>query len=155
MHNVCKKHPRESSILMQNIGGKLGLFPHRCKMWARITAALVKLYIKHETQCFMTRWNTEKRVENTTCISRCFIWCFIYFSNKMILEGEIKDAKLISKLSLNIDFLCISLWIINEFEKDICLTLSFQFLSYRAKNHFNFFFFINILVRWRLATRIL
>ena len=52
--------------------------------------------------------------------SRCFIWwwntvsnAWYYFSNKMTLEGEIKDAKmavfhLISKHSLSINFLCIS-----------------------------------------------
>ena len=51
---------------------------HRCKMWARITAALVKLYMKHETQCLMTRWNTEKRVENTTS-SGVFLTIFEVF----------------------------------------------------------------------------
>jgi len=51
--------------------------------------------------------------------SRCFTWwwntvsnAWYYFSNKMILEGEIKDAKMssfssVSKHSLNINFLCI------------------------------------------------
>ena len=34
-------------------------------------------YIKNEAQCFITRWNTEKR-------------------NKMILEEEIKDEKMSS-----------------------------------------------------------
>ena len=63
--------------------------------------------------------------------SRCFFWwwntvsnAWYYFSNKMILPGEIKDAKmsslhLISKHSSNINFLFVfSLWIIDEFEKD-------------------------------------
>ena len=52
--------------------------------------------------------------------SRCFVWWWntvsnarYYFSNKTILEGQIKDTKkwavfhLISKHSLNINFLCI------------------------------------------------
>ena len=31
-----------------------------------LTSKLQVIYIKHETQCFITRWSTEKRVENTT-----------------------------------------------------------------------------------------
>ena len=46
---------------------------------------LIIYYIKHETQCFIARWNTEKRVENTTRSG-------VFFSNKIIFEGEIKDA---------------------------------------------------------------
>ena len=62
-------------------------------------------------QCYITRWNTEKGVENTT-LNRVFfknfeafhlvmkhcVECLIlyYFSNKKILEGEIKDAKMSS-----------------------------------------------------------
>ena len=73
---------------------------------------------------FFTRWNIEKsRIENTTRAAECFwrtsrwlIWwwnTWYHFSNKMILEWEIKDAKmssffyLISKHSLIIYFLCI------------------------------------------------
>ena len=40
-------------------------------------------YVKHEMQCLITRWNT---VSNA----------WYYFSNRMILEGEIKDAKMSS-----------------------------------------------------------
>ena len=66
---------------------------------------------------------------------RCFIWWLntvsnaqYYFSNKMIFEGEIKDAKmrsfhLISKHSSNINFLCI-FSIINE------LLMSFWMISH-------------------------
>ena len=62
-------------------------------------------------QCYITRWNTEKGVENTTR-NRVFLMNFeafhlvmkhcveslilYYFSNKKILEGEIKDAKMSS-----------------------------------------------------------
>ena len=35
-------------------------------------------YIKHEMQCFITRWNTEKRVENTSR-SRVFLTNFEVF----------------------------------------------------------------------------
>ena len=59
-------------------------------------------------QCFITRWNTEKRelkirraAEYFWRISRCSIWwrntvpnAWYYSSNKMILRGEIKDAKM-------------------------------------------------------------
>ena len=72
-------------------------------------------------QCFITRWNTEKRVENMTRSGVFFMnfevfhpwWnttshAWYYFSNKMILVGVMKDAKmssfhLISKHSLNIN----------------------------------------------------
>ena len=62
-------------------------------------------------QCYITRWNTEKGVENTTR-NRVFLMNFeafhlvmkhcveslilYYFSNKKILEEEIKDAKMSS-----------------------------------------------------------
>ena len=62
-------------------------------------------------QCYITRWNTDKGVENTTR-NRVFLMNFeafhlvmkhcveslilYYFSNKKILEGEIKDAKMSS-----------------------------------------------------------
>ena len=65
----------------------------------------------------------KSRIENTTRAAECFwrtsrwliSWwnTWYHFSNKMILEGQIKDAKmssffnLISKHSLNINFLCI------------------------------------------------
>ena len=42
-----------------------------------ILKILIK-YIKHETQCFITRWYTEKRVENTTR-SRVFLTNFEVF----------------------------------------------------------------------------
>ena len=61
-------------------------------------------------QCFITKWNTGKRVKNTMH-SRLFLMYFdqnlshlvirhitsnawYYFSNKMILEGEIKDVNI-------------------------------------------------------------
>ena len=62
-------------------------------------------------QCFINKWNTEKRVENTTH-SGVFLTNFEVFhlamklcvkmldctsQKKTILEGEIKDAKMISK----------------------------------------------------------
>ena len=62
-------------------------------------------------QCYITRWNTEKEVENTTrnrvflmnfkafhLVMKHCVECLIlyYFSNKKILEGEIKDAKMSS-----------------------------------------------------------
>ena len=94
--------------------------------------------------------NTEKRVENTTrsgvflTTSRWFIWwwntlsnAWYYFSNKMTLEGEIKDAKiavfhLISKHSLNINFLCIS-FMNYQWVWEVCIIFSWfwiiQFLS--------------------------
>ena len=60
--------------------------------------------------------------------SRCFIWwwntvsnAWYYFSNKMILEGEIKDAEMSSFSSdfhtLITHSIVFSLWIIDEFEK--------------------------------------
>ena len=87
-------------------------------------------------QCFITRWNTEKRVEKRRAAqyfwrtSRCFIWwwntgsnVWYFFSNKITFEGEIKDAKM-SSFSSDIQTLIkhlisfeFSLWIINEFEK--------------------------------------
>ena len=59
---------------------------------------------------------------------RCFIWwwntvsnAWYYFSNKMILEGEIKDAEMSSFSSdfhtLITHSFVFSLWIIDEFEK--------------------------------------
>ena len=76
--------------------------------------------------------------------SRCFIWwwndvsnAWYYFSNKMTLEGEIKDAKiavfhLISKHSLNINFLCIS-FMNYQWVWEVCIIFSWfwiiQFLS--------------------------
>ena len=68
--------------------------------------------LRRELRCFIWWWNT---VSNP----------WYYFSNKMILEREIKDAKMRSfssdfQPSLNVNnFLSIvfSLWIINEFEK--------------------------------------
>ena len=62
-------------------------------------------------QCFITRWNTEKRVENVRRAAEYSWWtlryCFIYwwnivsnawyyFSNKKILDREIKNVKLSS-----------------------------------------------------------
>ena len=62
-------------------------------------------------QCFITRWNTEKRVENVRRAAEYSWWtlryCFIYwwntvsnawyyFSNKKILDREIKDVKMSS-----------------------------------------------------------
>ena len=63
-------------------------------------------------QCFINKWNTEKRVENTTH-SGVFLTNFEVFhlamklcvkmldhtsqKKKKILEGEINDAKMISK----------------------------------------------------------
>ena len=88
------------------------------------------------------RLNTEKGVENTTrsgifltnfevfplVMKRCVEWVTL-FLNQMILEGEIKDVKwavfhLISKHSLNIVFLCIFLWIIDEFENELWKTVT-------------------------------
>ena len=76
--------------------------------------------------------------------SRCFIWwwndvsnAWYYFSNKMTLEGEIKDVKiavfhLISKHSLNINFLCIS-FMNYHWVWEVCIIFSWfwiiQFLS--------------------------
>ena len=72
---------------------------------------------KHETQCFITSWNAEKRVENTTR-SRVFLTkhcveCLILF----LKENDYKTEKLrtqkwpvfhlIFKHSLNINFFCI------------------------------------------------
>ena len=60
--------------LLYNIFDKKG--DHNVIPGIRIhTKTLVKEYIKHETQCLITRWNTEKRVENTTC-SRVFLTNF-------------------------------------------------------------------------------
>ena len=63
-------------------------------------------------QCYITRWNTEKGVENTTrnrvffmnfeafhlVMKHCVESLILYYfsSNKKILEGEIKDAKMSS-----------------------------------------------------------
>ena len=62
-------------------------------------------------QCFITRWNTEKRVENVRRAAEYSWWtlryCSIYwwntvsnawyyFSNKKILDREIKDVKMSS-----------------------------------------------------------
>ena len=87
-------------------------------------------------QCFITRWNTEKRVESTTHSGVFFdklqgvssgnetLWQMLdYFSNKMILEGEIKDAKndqffiWFPNTHLTLISFVFSLWIINEIEK--------------------------------------
>ena len=77
-------------------------------------------YIERETQCFITRSNTEKRVRSVTR-SGVFLTNFGEFhwwwnivsnawyclSKKMILEEEIKDFTSISKHLLNSNFLCI------------------------------------------------
>ena len=93
----------------------------------------MKRYVKHEeTLCFITRWNTEKGVENTTrsgvCLTNFKVFHLVmktvsngwyYFSNKMILPGEIKDA-VMSSFSSNfqtlIEQFVFSLWIIEKFE---------------------------------------
>ena len=77
-------------------------------------------YIERETQCFITRWNTEKRVGSTTRSGVFlanfgeFLWWWNIVSNvwyclskKMILEEEIKDFTSISKHLLNSNFHCI------------------------------------------------
>ena len=78
-----------------------------------------ELKIQHAVEYF---WRT----------SRCFIWWWItvsnawyYFSNELILEGEIKDAKMSSfssdfqtLIKHKISFV-FSLWIINELTKDV------------------------------------
>ena len=80
----------------------------RCSVSSLDETPRRKLKIRHAVKYF---WST----------LRCFIWwwntvlnAWYYFSNKMILDREIKDAKmssfhLISKHSLNINFLCIFL----------------------------------------------
>ena len=90
-------------------------------------------------QCFITRWNAEKRVENTMrsgvfltnfevfhlVMKHCELNAWYYISNKVIiLEGEIKDAKMSSFTSdfqtlikHNLISFVFSLWIIDEFEK--------------------------------------
>ena len=97
-----------------------------------------KLYIRHETQCFITRWNTEKRVENTTrswvfltnfevfhlAMKHC-VECLILLlkQNKKILKKKLRMQKwavfhLISKHAThNITFFVFSSWIINDFKK--------------------------------------
>ena len=74
--------------------------------------------------------------------TRCFIWwwntvsnAWYYFSNKMILEGEIKDAKMSSfssdsQHSVNINFLCI--FFINDLSKHF-------FYNYVNKPGFSFY----------------
>ena len=54
--------------------------------------------IKHETPCFIIRWNTEKRVENTTRasvyfwrFSRCLIWCWISVECLILLLRQNQD----------------------------------------------------------------
>ena len=94
-------------------------------------AVLKELKIRRAAEYF---WRT----------SRCFIWwwndvsnTWYYFSNKMTLEGEIKDAKiavfhLISKHSLYINFLCIS-FMNYQWVWEVCIIFSWfwiiQFLS--------------------------
>ena len=96
-------------------------------------------------QCFITRWNSEKRVENMTRSGVFFdepqgvssdwwntvLNAWYYFSNKMILEGEIKDAKMSSFSS---DFqtlvkhqfsLFFSLWIIKINKPKVNLNILF------------------------------
>ena len=58
---------------------------------------LLTYCIRNETQCFITRWNTKKRVEYFWRTSRCFIWwwntvsnVWYHFSNRIILTGEIR-----------------------------------------------------------------
>ena len=63
-------------------------------------------YVRRTSRCLILWWNS---------VSNVWYW----FSNKMILKGEIQDKKwrvfhLISKHSLNFKFLCMSSWIINE-----------------------------------------
>ena len=78
------------------------------------------IIIKHETQCFITRWNTVNRVENTTW-SGVFLTSFELYHRvlditsltKWFLKEKFRMQKwtvfdLISTRSININFLCIS-----------------------------------------------
>ena len=46
-------------------------------------------YIKHETQCFITRWNTEKRVEN-------MLHSWVFFNVAKCNLGKVKHETMLA-----------------------------------------------------------